>query len=1575
MKGSFRALLIGVPKYRDEHITDLPFVRDDLAELEEALSSAGYEVVVHEPDETDREGIDAAVETFFQRAAAGQTLLVYLSGHGIHHDGTDYLVPKGALTSARDFRGKCLALDFAPYVEQSLAGDVAVLVDACREGIVMREMAPGNAVGWSEAKVRRVGRRHYCHVYACSPGERARYATAGGTTFSLFSRALSTVVASETGPSTLADLQEQLQTAVDALTSEHECPRQRVRVRAEGDLDGFVLFERPDRELAGAAGEHPWVVRAREHPVWRQVADGPGAEAMRTAVTALVERLAASAAADDRALADDPWRPTDLAERMSGRLGWLLSKVLNAEKLALAPAEAALLVAAPFAHVACANRVAVEAMAVRPTDLAPAAAPSPLRAGYEQFVTGRARLVRRAAQAERGGDPAGAAGIAWWLFRQWLAGRPGGHHESVLTALGGPVGALTEHLTASGDRDLVAELFALDALPSLLRSLRTSYDTTAIRPVRQLAGATEAEQYVREELLGALLAVAHHLAVDPLRLPDVVVEHLGISYAVDLAELHGTIRGARWDPRGRTRVLTAACHHPAVGLALRRHAAALDTLLGVIDLHAGGDPQLAPLQDLPVHATADQVHAAADERGRPIYESTDLRFRLADDRIQELLMGEQLYGDQALAIRELYQNALDACRYRDARTTYLRRRDPHLPGWSGRIDFRRGVDERGQAYLECRDNGIGMGERELREVFSYAGMRFADLPEFLDEQAAWRAEGIEFHPNSRFGIGVLSYFMMADDISVTTCRLDRDGHPGDRLQVDIAGPGSVFRIRNLGRGHDAGTVVRLHLRNPGTAPSCTGLLGRLLWIAPYDVTAEDGEERLEWEAGVLSPFAPLGAEDPYADTAVRGKDVRVAATDRADVWWTGAWGGILADGLWAGLRFYGAVIDLSGTRAPRLTVDRTRTLGYDRAHALRLLHEQIPALLRDGCTMLHHEWLSALVEHHSLLADAILEAAVSHRYRPWSVCGYEVDITVVGCFPRDSRLLEERGEQRTWPVPSGSSRASEHVVNWRMLSWTAAGGVPGVTGAHGTRPVLARPTDDFLLRSNGGEPRRERFGFDDGGSLLDPAVPVPLGHVLWVARRVGHRPRDVVARLAELGYALRDGQRVPDQVDADDLAVLSRRVDGGPPWLDPLEPVPLGHVLFAAERLDRTPETVVGRIEALGVSSTEHLVLPVPPVASSLLLLEPGQEPEWLSPGMPSPLWQVLAAADSTGGSPHDVIESLARLGHLFDGTAVPDSLQKNDYELLSRYLMAEGPFLGNGEAVSAWHVMEAVKQLDLESTEVVARLRQLGHAVADGVRIPMVFGYRETVLLRGAIHNEEEDEPELTTVGASVSMGHVLWCAEELNCSPTEVVARLGLLGHFLPEGAVPPDQVHTDDRLVLSTNLDWRRPWLSVDRPVPIGHVLAAAAKLRRSPEDVATRLMRYGHRLLNGAVLSGSVEFGDLLMLSAQRDGQAPWLVPGRRAGIWHVLAAAHDLEREPREVAERLEVLGHPLPPGTVAAHGAEYFERAEDGVGPGPDRPLTLAEVLRATARGHSPADTARRLQDLGFTLAGDVVYE
>src|SRR6185369_5020086 len=120
-------------------------------------------------------------------------------------------------------------------------------------------------------------------------------------------------------------------------------------------------------------------------------------------------------------------------------------------------------------------------------------------------------------------------------------------------------------------------------------------------------------------------------------------------------------------------------------------------------------------------------------------------------------MGEQLYGDPALAIRELYQNALDACRYREARSEYLHRTTSFDDGWAGAIRFEQGVDATGRPYLDCADNGIGMGVRELSEVFAQAGVRLGDLPEFIEEQAEWARldPPVQLFPNSRFGIGVL----------------------------------------------------------------------------------------------------------------------------------------------------------------------------------------------------------------------------------------------------------------------------------------------------------------------------------------------------------------------------------------------------------------------------------------------------------------------------------------------------------------------------------------------------------------------------------------------------------------------------------------------------------------------------------------------------------------------------------------------------------------------------------------------------------------------------------------------------
>ncbi|MGW5258746.1 wHTH domain-containing protein [Streptomyces sp. NPDC004012] len=1576
MTKSSRALLIGVPNYRDDAIDDLPFIVDDMAELRDALSSVGYDVEVHDVEETDRDTIDSVIELFFQDAAQGETLFLYLSGHGIHHDGTDYLVPKGALVRSHDFRRRCLSLDFSGYVERSRAGDVAVFVDACREGIKIKEMGAVNAASWSQMQVARAGARHYSHVYACSPGERARYTTTGNGTFSIFSRALSTVVADETGPSTLIELKEQLQVATDALTAEHNCPRQQIRVRTETEIDDFVIIERPDRVTRSTMEGHNWITAAGNHPAWKQIGDGVGAEAMKQAAVALVTRLASYANDDEAVLSRDPWRPINFAERMTGRVGWLLSKVLNPEKLALSPAEAALLVVIPFLYVSIENRSAAEALGAEPENLSRVACPTDERASYEQHFNSYSRLIRRAAShAAQTGTDDQAAAIAWWLFRRWLIRKPSAFHEQLFATLVGPIDRLLENVQGSTDRQLVTELFEQDTISTLLRSLRASFDRTTIRQERQLAGSTEAEQYIRLQLLVVLLTVAHHLAINPAMLPDVIAEHLGISYSVDMTELHKTIEMARWDPRGRTRVLNAACQHPAVGLALQQQASSLDTLLGAVDVQAGTEPQLAPLQDLPVHATADQVHAATDSHGRPVYESTDLRFRLADERIQELLMGEQLYGDPALAIRELYQNALDACRYRGARMDYLRHQHPLLAKWSGHIAFTQGVDEHGRAFIECRDNGIGMGERELREVFSHAGMRFADLPEYLEEQAAWEKEGIKLYPNSRFGIGVLSYFMIADDVSVVTCRLDREGHPGRRLQVDIAGPGSLFYIRDLGRGHDAGTTVRLYLRTPDKAPSCVDLLRRLLWISEYSVTAEDATTRLAWEPHVLSPVAPLGARDPHLKSARRDSDIAVDATSRPEVWWTDTTGGVLADGVWVGVPLFGAVVNLSGQYSPQLTVDRRRVISYDAAYVSSLLQQGIGSLLQKGAKVYDHAWLSELTRDQPTLADAVAAAAVACGYTPWMVNGNELDITAAGCFPADADLINEEGLASR----SGNPAAPRFVADWRVLAWAAAGMFPGVTVTDPGAMPLAQPTDDHLLC-----PENRRHPTDHAvmrsnrrrNGWLRPNQVVALGHVLWFAELTGRRPQDVAARLTEFGLQIPEDVILPETIEPDDLLIMSQNHDKEGPWLSAEEPVPLAHILAAADRTGRRPRDIAARLTEFGLQIPEDVILPETVEPDDRTILE-WNLAGWADASEPVPMAYVLAAAANAGRTPEEVAARLTEFGlKVPEDVPLPETVKPDDLLILSRDFDGMGPWLHISKPVSLVHVLTAAGMTGRGPRAVAARLEELGLVTPEGVIFPQTVEPDDLGLIT------VDSATEWLDITEPVPMGHLLAVADETGRSPYEVAARLEELGYRMPEGVILPAIVERDDLLILSESLSREVPWLVPTQPVPMGHILAAATLTGRLPEEVAARLAELGHKMAEGAALPAKVERDDLLILSRDKDRAAPWLNPDEPVPLAHVLAAAEETGRHPEDVAARLAALGLRLLenialPETVDPETLLLFRHLPPRECKWMDQetPVKLWDVLQAASLSRRPLiEVAQTLMKLGYPFDATVTY-
>ncbi|PIM66010.1 hypothetical protein CTU88_45615, partial [Streptomyces sp. JV178] len=119
---------------------------------------------------------------------------------------------------------------------------------------------------------------------------------------------------------------------------------------------------------------------------------------------------------------------------------------------------------------------------------------------------------------------------------------------------------------------------------------------------------------------------------------------------------------------------------------------------------AGADETLTPRLTMTQRASAEGVEAALGDDDRPKFESYG-KFQVDPRRVQELLMGDQLYRSPGLAIRELYQNALDACRYRRARTQFLATRPEGRArdDWEGRIRFEQGVGPDGRPYLLCED--------------------------------------------------------------------------------------------------------------------------------------------------------------------------------------------------------------------------------------------------------------------------------------------------------------------------------------------------------------------------------------------------------------------------------------------------------------------------------------------------------------------------------------------------------------------------------------------------------------------------------------------------------------------------------------------------------------------------------------------------------------------------------------------------------------------------------------------------------------------------------------------------------
>ncbi|MFG3710601.1 HSP90 family protein [Micromonospora sp. NPDC047730] len=138
------------------------------------------------------------------------------------------------------------------------------------------------------------------------------------------------------------------------------------------------------------------------------------------------------------------------------------------------------------------------------------------------------------------------------------------------------------------------------------------------------------------------------------------------------------------------------------------------------------------------------------------------------------LLSHHLYGSPRVYVRELLQNAVDAI-------TARRATDPDAPALV-RVEP---PELTGDGTLRVHDTGIGLTEAQVHELLATIGRSSK-----RDELGFSRHEFL-----GQFGIGLLSCFLVADEIRVVTRHGDHPtvhwtGHSDGRYAVELAAPGA-----------------------------------------------------------------------------------------------------------------------------------------------------------------------------------------------------------------------------------------------------------------------------------------------------------------------------------------------------------------------------------------------------------------------------------------------------------------------------------------------------------------------------------------------------------------------------------------------------------------------------------------------------------------------------------------------------------------------------------------------------------------------------------------------------------------
>ncbi len=282
------------------------------------------------------------------------------------------------------------------------------------------------------------------------------------------------------------------------------------------------------------------------------------------------------------------------------------------------------------------------------------------------------------------------------------------------------------------------------------------------------------------QFLAAILRISDILDFDFERTPRVLFECLGLrnknlpGSEVSLNEWEKHLSVNQIDIKDSEIIVHANSKHPAIEKTIKEFSTSIESeIRRTLSVIKRNPPEIINRYKMSIPSN---VRSDIKSNG---YVFMDLSLRLNETAVMTLLMGTSLYPTRYAAIRELIQNSVDACLAR----SYLHQQPTYKP----KVEISNEYDSEGDLWIVVKDNGVGMNERVLKNHFFQIGSSWYDSSEF--ERLLYGIKKEQISVISKFGIGFLSVFMLADSVEIETKSIDIGGNDttGRRIRVDKVG--------------------------------------------------------------------------------------------------------------------------------------------------------------------------------------------------------------------------------------------------------------------------------------------------------------------------------------------------------------------------------------------------------------------------------------------------------------------------------------------------------------------------------------------------------------------------------------------------------------------------------------------------------------------------------------------------------------------------------------------------------------------------------------------------------------------